>query len=63
MKKKLYLILPILIIISLLSFAAICNSGQDQSDKEVSDQTLDEEAKSEDKDNSQKASDEYKDDS
>ncbi|MFC2145524.1 Ig-like domain-containing protein [Actinomycetota bacterium] len=44
MKRKLYIGLPILIIISLFSFAALCNSGQDQSDKEASDLAIEKKA-------------------
>ncbi|HAJ95147.1 MAG TPA: hypothetical protein DCP02_02825 [Actinobacteria bacterium] len=43
MKKNLYLILPILIIICLLSFAAVCNLGQSQSSEETADQLSKEE--------------------
>lgn len=42
MKKKLYLILSILIIISLLSSAAICNLGQAQSSEEAKNQAVEE---------------------
>jgi hypothetical protein len=38
MQKKIYLILPVLILVSLLSFAAICNSGQATNNGEISNQ-------------------------